>query len=288
MPAMRPSASGNCGGCPRCSSPAYGRRIRLRYTPGTLLSRRALRDSSSTAVPGPIPTEPESCLGQEPVSLSSVASVAVRQTLNVILLDELLSKLLLVGRSLIRHVEHLVARAYKLFRVAVTVDAPVHVQRVFFERERHQVHPAVTGGAPDALVDVNAVIEIYEIRKIVDARPFERLAAPETGSHRLQDLCVRPNLRVAAHADFRGRNAGEGGRLNRGVAIPAIDPVVGNVMLVAEGDWLRFYNLNIRDVGAAVHRIREGDQATHSKYCTSKAYFRNRVRASMEDLGHAD
>src|ERR1035438_4198748 len=174
---MRPSASGNSGDWPDCSSPACGPRIRLRRKPGTPRSRRVLRDSSSTGVRGPNPAEPESWLGQEPVCLSSVASVAISQALNVILLDELFSELFLVGRRLISHAEHLVARAYVLLGIAVTIYAPVHVQCVFLVRERHLVHAAVAGGASDALVDMNTVIEVYKIRRVVDARPFQRFPA---------------------------------------------------------------------------------------------------------------
>jgi hypothetical protein len=42
------------------------------------------------------------------------------------------------------------------------------------------------------------------------------------------------------------------------MAVPAIDAVIGDVMLVAEGDGLRFDHLNVGDVGAAVHRVGEG------------------------------
>src|ERR1035438_2925319 len=288
---MRPSASGNSGDWPDCSSPACGPRIRLRRKPGTPRSRRVLRDSSSTGVRGPNPTEPESWLSQEQVYLSaylsSMARVAISQALNVILLDELFSELFLVGRRLISHAEHLVARAYVLLGIAVTIDAPVHVQRVFFVRERHLVHAAVTGGASDALVDMNTVIEVYKIRQVVDARPFQRFPAPVAGAHGFQNLGVRPDLRMAAHAALGRRYSGEGRRLYRRVAVPAIDAVIGDVVLVAEGDGLRFDHLNVGDVGAAVHGVGESEESARSKYSADKAYLRNCVSASMKDLSHA-
>ena len=39
-----------------------------------------------------------------------------------------------------------------------------------YDNERHLVHAAVAGGAADALVDVNTVIEVDEIRQVMDAR----------------------------------------------------------------------------------------------------------------------
>src|SRR5579863_8185216 len=185
---MHPSTSKNSGDWLDCSSPACGPQIRLRRKPGIPRSRRVLRDSSSTVVRGLSPTEPESWLSQEPVFLSSVTRVAISQALNVILLDELFSKLFLVGRRLIGHAEHLVARSDIFLRIAMTIDAPVHVQRVFLVRERHLIDAAVAGGASDALVDVNTVIEVYKVRQVVDTGPFQRFPAAEAGSHGLQKL----------------------------------------------------------------------------------------------------
>src|ERR1035438_9390623 len=102
---MRPSTSENSGDWLDCSNPACGRQIRLRRISGTRESRGVLRDSASRAVRGPIPGEPESCLGQVQAFQSSVASVAISQTLNVVLLDELFPQLFLVGRRLIGHVD---------------------------------------------------------------------------------------------------------------------------------------------------------------------------------------
>src|SRR5580700_818971 len=132
---MRPSASGNCGDWRGCSNPECVPRIHLRRTTGTRRFRRVLRDSSSTGVRGRNPTEPGFFLGLLPVYLSaflsSMARITISQALNVVLLDELLSQLFLVGRRLIGHAEHLIARAHVLLGVAMTIDAPVHVQGVF-------------------------------------------------------------------------------------------------------------------------------------------------------------
>src|SRR5258708_337212 len=132
MPARQPSASGNCDGWPHSASPSSARRIRLRRKPETPPFPQVLPGSSSKAVPGPTPAEPESCLDQEPVFLSSMTCIAISQTLNVILLHELFTQLFLVGRCFIRHVEHLLARAHELLGIAMTFQAPIHVERVLF------------------------------------------------------------------------------------------------------------------------------------------------------------
>ena len=205
----------------------------------------------------------------------------------MVFLNQLTAKFFLIGRGLISHVKNLVARANVLLWIAVTIDAPVHVQRILFICKWHLVHAAVAGGATDALVEVDAVIEVYKIRQVVYARPFNRFAAAITGAYRLENLGVGPNLRVTAHANLGGWNSSKRRRLDGCMTIPAIDAVVSDVMLMAEGNRLRLYHVDIRDVGAPVHGVGEGDQPARSKYRTSKAYFGKCVRASMEDLSHA-
>ena len=55
----------------------------------------------------------------------------------------------------------------------------------------------------NALRDVNRMIEIREIRQVVNANPLERLAGLETCAHRFEIGTVRPNLFVAIHTDCR-------------------------------------------------------------------------------------
>ena len=102
--------------------------------------------------------------------------------------------------------------------------------------------------AADALVDVDAVIEIDEVGKLVDARPLQGLAGPVTGADGLEQLGIRPYLRMAVHAGLGRRNAGETGSLDRSVTVAAIDAQTGDVVLVAEGNGLRLSNTRISDV----------------------------------------
>src|SRR5215472_13366515 len=164
MPATRPSVSENSGGLPDSATRASARRTHRRQKRGTPRCRRVPRGFSNIRDLGLTPAEPGSCLDQERVFRSSMARVAVGQTLNLIFLDELAPKLFLIRWRFVRHVENLVARAYVFFGIAVTVDAPVHVQRIFLVHERHQVYAAVAGRTSDALGDVDAVVEVNEVR----------------------------------------------------------------------------------------------------------------------------
>src|SRR5689334_13562468 len=175
-----------------------------------------------------IPGAPGSCRGPAKAcqfSRSSMARIAVGKALDVVFLHELSSELFLVRRRFISHVEDLIARPEKLLRIAMTLDTPVHVERVRLVRERHQVDSSVARSTADALVDVNAVIEIDEIRKVVNARPRQRLTGAETGAHRLENHRIGPDLRMAGHTDLGGWYARHRRCFHRRMAIPAIEAV---------------------------------------------------------------
>ena len=120
----------------------------------------------------------------------------------------------------------------------MAIQAPLHLQRVLLPGERHPVHPPVATLTADYLVDVDAVIEIHEVRQIVDPRPADRGVVAETGAHRLQRRTRQPDLRMAIHAGLGGRNVGETRSLHRGVAIAAIQAQTAHVVRMAERDRL--------------------------------------------------
>ena len=137
-------------------------------------------------------------------------------------------------RRPVAHREDLAARPDVFLRVAVAVEAPLHLQRVLLQHQRHLVDAPVAGLAADALLHVDAVVEVDEVGQVVHARPLQRLVVAEAGAHRLEDRRVRPDLRVAVHAGLGRRDAGERRRLDRRVAVAAVDAVVEHVVLVAE------------------------------------------------------
>src|SRR5688572_18470343 len=86
------------------------------------------------------------------MSASPVARRATRVALDRVLLHEPRSEnRLRLGRR-IAHREDLRARTNVVFRVAVTVEAPLHLQRVLLEHERHLVDAPVARLAAHALL----------------------------------------------------------------------------------------------------------------------------------------
>src|SRR5690606_40355803 len=112
------------------------------------------------------------------------------------------------------HVEDLTAGPELRRRVPVTLQAPAHGHGLRLERGRHLVDPAVAARATDAVVHVNAVIEVDVVGQVVDAVPLHRdagLPALEDGG---QLRRVRPDLRVARHAGLGGWHRGRARRLD--------------------------------------------------------------------------
>src|SRR5207245_7608322 len=68
---------------------------------------------------------------------SSMARRAARQLLDLVLGDQLLSELELIGRRRVIDAEDRGARAHVAFRMAMAVEAPFHLERVLLPHERH-------------------------------------------------------------------------------------------------------------------------------------------------------
>jgi len=111
----------------------------------------------------------------------------------------------------------------------------------------------VTRLASNALVHVNSVIEVNEIRNVVDPDPFNGTIFAKTGAHRLERGTVCPHLLVAIHADLCRWNSGKGGSLYRCVAIAAVNAQATDMMLVAERNRLIARYELIADVRCANH-----------------------------------
>ena len=93
------------------------------------------------------------------------------EALYVVLLNELFAQTDLVRRSDVRHIENFVAGPKVALRVTMTIETPFHRQRLTLPCKWHFVDAPVTGGATDAFADVNTVIEIDILRKVIYSRP---------------------------------------------------------------------------------------------------------------------
>ena len=121
------------------------------------------------------------------------------------------------------------------------------------------IHAPVAGAAADALGDVDAVVEVDEVRQVVHAVPHERRAARVRRPQRRERRRVAEQRPVARHARRERRNPGERRRLDGRVAVAAVDAVVADVMLVAERHGL-LDRIVLRSVVARVHAVDDGER----------------------------
>ena len=74
----------------------------------------------------------------------------------------------------------MVARPNLALRLAVALKAPIHIQSIGAISKWHLIDASMTRGAADSFGDMNTVIEIDEIGKIVNSCPFDRPAVLPT------------------------------------------------------------------------------------------------------------
>ena len=185
---------------------------------------------------------------------------------------------------LVAHIEHLVARPQVLLGGAMAFQAPLHLQRCVVEHERHSVDRAVAGIATDSLIDVNAVIEINEIRQIVNSCPYQRLAGAEALTHRFEQGRSGPDLRVAVHAGLGWRDPGEQRRLHRSMAIATVNAQATDVVLMAKGHGLWPHHFGVSDVGRALQLEHRPQQCRYQEYRPVNRGAGDCVRTAMKDL----
>src|SRR5438309_5756114 len=131
---------------------------RQRQYSGPLDVPRRRRIVLNVSVPSPISAPP---------FLLTVTCRTACQFSDAVFLHQFFTQRELISRRSIIHAEHVLARPHVSLRRAVTLQAPIHVERVFAPRQRHPIDPSVAGRAADPLVHMNAVVEINKTRKIM-------------------------------------------------------------------------------------------------------------------------
>ena len=205
---------------------------------------------------------------------------------NPVLAHQTCANLTLIAIRAISHLEHRFARAHVLRRIAMTIQAPLHLQRRLLHHQRHSVDPPVTGLASDTFVDVNAVIEIDKIRQIVDPYPPQRPLFAEAGAHRLEIRTRRPNLRVTIDTGLGRRNACRGRHFDRRMAVAAIDADPAHMMLMRELN--RLFDKLVRR-SHEIRTLKERNQPTkrqHEKKNANEARTRPGISGLGKDLRH--
>ena len=133
----------------------------------------------------------------------------------------------------------------------MAVETPLHMHRVNFAHQGHAIDASMTALAADSFGDVDAVIEVNEIRHIMNAGPFERPFRAKALAHGFEQSAVFPDLGVAAHTDFGGGNASECRRFDAGMTIAAINTQSADMMIVAEGNGLIAHDVILSHIGRA-------------------------------------
>ncbi len=150
--------------------------------------------------------------------------------------------------------------------------------------QRHLIDRAVASIAAYTFINVDAVIEIDKVGQLIDARPFQRPPSAVTFADRLQISGVGPNLRVAIHAGLGRRNSRKARSFNRSMAVPAIDAESGDVMLMAEGNWLRLPDSSVCDEGSALQLQQNPEQAADSQNYQDQRGPGDGIAAAGKDL----
>ena len=183
-------------------------------------------------------------------------------------------------------VVNLRSRPDEFFRGAMALQAPLHVERLGAPGERHLVELAVAGRTADAVPDMDAVVEVDEIGQVVDPIPSQRLVRRQALADRPEQGCFGPDLRVTGHANLRAGDAGKGGFLDRAVAVTAIDPIVADVMFVAERHRLLERDLYVGRIGRPENRRGRPARAAKENHEADDQDFGMNVGAAGKNLGH--
>jgi hypothetical protein len=93
--------------------------------------------------------------------------------LNVVFLHQVSPQGKLVLGWFVIGPENILASSDVVLRMLMAINTPAHVKRVGTPSERHVSNRAMTRGASNTLIDVNAVVKIRKLGKGVNSRPLQ-------------------------------------------------------------------------------------------------------------------
>jgi hypothetical protein len=192
----------------------------------------------------------------------------------------------LICRGLPIHVENLIARPQHLFGVAVAIQAPGHKQWRSLKDQRHLIDGAVASGAANALIYMDAVIEIRKIREAVDFDPLNGAVSAVAFANRFEVSGIVEEDRVAIHAGFRGGDACNRRSFDSRMTIAAINAVIADMMFVAELHGLLAGDVLIGQIGGACSRKDAHKREANQKNGGENTEARDEIRAAVKNLGH--
>ena len=146
-----------------------------------------------------------------------------------------------VGRSFPFHVGDLIDWTQICVRIPVAIQTPAHAEWFDQHDLLHLGNIAVATETPDSGIDVRGVIEVSEVRQVVDSNPSHWLVGSKAVSYRSQFFALGLDHRMAIHAGPGRGHVGVGLALDPGVAVATVDPQIARVNSVAVRhrlDWL--------------------------------------------------
>jgi len=144
----------------------------------------------------------------------------------------------------------------------------------------------MTGRASDALGHMNAVIEINVVGQAVDANPRNRMVGAVALADWLQVPGAVEQHGVAVHAGFGWRNARGRREFHARMAIPAIDAIIPDVVLVTELNRLIARYVLIRQIGRTRRQQNPCQRQTRQKKRGKDTETGDEIRAAVKNLGH--
>lgn len=163
-------------------------------------------------------------------------------------------------------------------------QAPLHGERRDARGQRHLIDGAMTGGAADALGDVNAMVEIDKVRQLVQALPAQDFLAARCADQRAQGRLIRIELRMAGHTGGYGGNSGKRRLFHGRMTVAALDAGIAHVMLVTEGYRLFQCLANAGRIGG--HRAPTQNRDDHRQYGAEQTQPDKKTETRMEQLCH--
>ena len=103
----------------------------------------------------------------------------------------------------------------------------------------HLIDAAVATHAANALGDVNRVIEVRIMRRVMNPVPFDRGVVLVTAADGLKQIGSLPDLLMAVHARLGRGDVRESRILDRCVAVAAIDSELTDMVRMTERNRLR-------------------------------------------------
>ncbi len=133
---------------------------------------------------------------------------------------------------------------------------------------------------------MNAVIEINVVGQAVDANPRNRMVGAVALADWLQVPGAVEQHGVAVHAGFGWRNARGRREFHARMAIPAIDAIVPDVVLVTELNRLIARYVLIRQIGRTRRQQNPCQRQTRQKERGKDTETGDEIRAAVKNLRH--